>query len=147
MGINDRSQALKVRLLGYAGLVPFVAGATWVCAARFGSFGSAPTAGFALAAYAATIVAFLGGVHWGTALRDGAYHLPTLAWGVLPQLAAWLALLLPMRMSLVGMGGLLAMCFLLDRRLYPRAGLERWLPLRSQLTFGGVVCCLVAAAV
>jgi hypothetical protein len=80
------------RPLGFAGLLPFaglavlsLAGVSW-----------APGA---LAAYGATILAFLGAVHWGFALRA----LPgeefasrwRLSLGVVPALLAWLALLLP----------------------------------------------------
>ena len=101
---------------------------------------------FALEAYAATIAAFLGGVHWGPALRDGGRDLVTLAWGVAAQLSAWLALLLPSRPALALLALLLAACFLFDRRVYGRAGLAEWLPMRGQLTVGAVACCLVAAA-
>lgn len=98
-----------------------------------------------LAAYAATIVAFLGGVHWGPAMRDGGRDLASLAWGVVPQLAAWLALLLPTRHALVVLASLLAVCYLFDRQMYGRAGLAHWLPMRFQLTAGAMACCLVAA--
>lgn len=143
MSTTHHPTARTVRLLGYAGLIPFIAGAAWVWAARGSS--SAATAAFALAAYAATIIAFLGGVHWGPALRDGGRDVAALAWGVVPQLAAWLALLLPSRSALVVLAILLALCFVVDRRLYVRAGLANWLPMRLQLTTGAVVCCLGAA--
>ena len=143
MSTTDHPTARTVCLLGYAGLIPFIAGAAWVWATRASPTGA--TAAFALAAYAATIVAFLGGVHWGPALRDGGRDVAALGWGVVPQLAAWLALLLPSRSALVVLAILLALCFVVDRRLYGRAGLASWLPMRLQLTTGAVVCCLVAA--
>ena len=45
--------------------------------------------------YAAVILAFMGAIHWGLAMRDrsGAGAGPYL-WGVTPSLLAWLALLL-----------------------------------------------------
>ena len=133
------------RLLGYAGLIPFIAGAAWVWATRAAAPAGA-LAAFALEAYAATIVAFLGGVQWGPALRNGGRDIASLVWGVVAQLAAWLALLLPSRPALVVLALLLAACFVFDRRMYGRAGLADWLPMRLQLTVGAVACCFAAAA-
>ena len=140
----ERPVHRTARLLGFAGLIPFFAGAAWVWVAR-GTPGGA-FAAYALAAYAATIAAFLGGVHWGPALRDGGRDIAALAWGVTPQLVAWLALLLlPTRTALAALAVLLAVCQLVDRRLYVRAGMAQWLPMRLQLTLGAVASCLVAA--
>jgi hypothetical protein len=85
------------RPLGFAGLIPFgglavlsLAGVAW-----------APGA---LAAYGATILAFLGAVHWGFALRalPGEDHASAarLLLGVVPSLIAWVALLLPTGVAL-----------------------------------------------
>ena len=144
MQTTHRSASPTARALGYAGLIPFIAGAAWTWAARGGA--GADSAAFALAAYAATIVSFLGGVHWGGALRDDGQHPAALAWGVAPQLAAWLALLLPPRPALALLALLLGACWLVDRRLYPRAGLASWLPMRLRLTAGAMASCLAAAA-
>jgi hypothetical protein len=81
------------RPLGFAGLVPFaglavlsLAGVAWAPAA--------------IAAYGATILAFLGAVHWGFALRalpgEDFAAAPRFVLGVLPSLVAWVALLLPL---------------------------------------------------
>ncbi len=144
MHTTNRRSVPPARWLGYAGLIPFVTGAACVWAARATPSGA--FAAVALAAYAATIVAFLGGVYWGIALRDGGRDRVTLVWGVATQLAAWLALLLPSRPALVVLALLLAACFMFDRRMYGRIGLAEWLPMRSQLTAGAVACCLAAAA-
>jgi hypothetical protein len=78
--------------LSLLGLVPFVAGG-------FAAVGHIPrTAELALIAlidYAALILAFSGGVHWGLALLPGAAR-PSLriACGLLPMLVAWAAVLL-----------------------------------------------------
>lgn len=80
------------RPLGFAGLIPFaglavlsLAGVSW--------------ASGAIAAYGATILAFLGAVHWGFALRalpGEEFASPwRLSLGVAPALLAWVALLLP----------------------------------------------------
>jgi Protein of unknown function (DUF3429) len=144
MHTTNRNAMPPARWLGFAGLIPFITGAVWVWAAR--ATPSSAFAAFALAAYAATIVAFLGGVHWGPALRDGGRDRVALVWGVAMQLAAWLALLLPSRPALVALASLLVLCLVFDRRMYGRVGLGAWLPMRLQLTAGAVACCLAAAA-
>lgn len=60
---------------------------------------------FALTAYGATILSFLGGVHWGLAIADSSSSKPgrklaqRLTVSVLPSLVAWCALLLPISLS------------------------------------------------
>jgi hypothetical protein len=132
-----------VRALGFAGLLPFVAAAaaSWALSDP----AQRARAGFVLIAYAATIAAFLGGLHWGQALRMGEPDPIPLMWGVLPQLAGWIALLLPLRIGLLVCGGALVACYLVDRRLYPRAGLAAWLGLRLQLTVVAALSCIVSA--
>ncbi|WP_158292036.1 DUF3429 domain-containing protein [Paracraurococcus ruber] len=82
--------------LGPAGLLPFLAAAllAWTAGAEVAGF-----ARFALAAYGAVILSFLGAVHWGLALRAPAAEAgataPRLGLGVVPSLIAWAALLLP----------------------------------------------------
>jgi hypothetical protein len=132
------------RVLGVAGLLPFVAGAAALLMLRDPV--ATARAGFVLAAYAATIAAFLGGVHWGPALRDGGAAPLPLLWGVIPQLAGWLALLMPVRASLATCAAVLIACYVADQRLYPAVGLAAWLPLRLQLTAVAAASCLVGAA-
>ncbi len=132
------------RALGIAGLLPFGAGALALWAWRDPT--TSAHIGFALAAYAATIAAFLGGIHWGTALRAGGPAPVPLIWGVLPQLAGWLALLLPIRAGLLTCAAVLVACYLADRRLYPQEGLAAWLPMRLQLTVGAAASCVLGAA-
>ena len=78
------SRAVPIALwLGYAGLIPFVAGAAlaWLIQPEWRPFTAA-----ALSAYAAVIVSFLGGIHWGIGFRDGTPRL--FLWGVVPSLVA-----------------------------------------------------------
>jgi hypothetical protein len=93
------------RLLGPAGLIPFAA-------LSIGIWAGIPGAGPALAAYGATILAFLGAVHWGLALAAPAAERGAdwgrLGLGVVPSLLAWVALLLPLPAGL----GLLAVAIL-----------------------------------
>jgi hypothetical protein len=78
--------------LGLLGIVPFILFAA-------GAVGrnaiSAEHALFALIDYAALVLGFAGGVHWGLALVPGAARPSSrLAAGVLPLVVAWIALVL-----------------------------------------------------
>ncbi|HET9976040.1 MAG TPA: DUF3429 domain-containing protein [Burkholderiaceae bacterium] len=124
--------------LAYAGLLPFVAGAL---------IASQSPAGAAwLLAYAATIVSFLGGIHWGLALRARPPGALSLVWGVTPSLLAWVALLLPVGAGLLLSAAALVTCYAVDRRLYAREGLSAWLALRLRLTSVASLACVAGAA-
>lgn len=129
--------------LGYAGLLPFVLGAAlvWIVHPE-----AHPYATLALSAYAATIVAFLGGIHWGIAFREAAPSPGLFAWGVVPQLVAWVSVVMPPSAGLVVQGAMLVACYAVDRRVYPRHGLQRWLVLRFRLSAGAALACFLGAA-
>jgi hypothetical protein len=130
--------------LGGAGLLPFVGAAVWLALAPAGA-GDGPAR--ALAAYAATIVSFLGGIHWGLAFATpGGPATARLAWGVVPSLIAWPALLLPPATGLSLLAAALVLCFAVDRRSYPPLGLGAWLPLRGLLTAVATLSCAAGAA-
>jgi hypothetical protein len=127
--------------LGYAGLIPFAAGAAmaWLLPPEWRPFAAA-----ALSAYAAVIVSFLGGIHWGIGFRDGTPRL--FLWGVVPSLLAVSALLLPPLHGLLVHGLVLLLCYAVDRRVYPAHGLQAWLTLRWRLSLVAAACCFAAAA-
>lgn len=131
--------------LGYAGLIPFVvlAAMVWWLPAT-----DRTATAFALTAYAATISSFLGAIHWGLAMRDHTERTQTFhfAWGVVPSLLAWLALLLAPAAGLVLLAVLLGLCFAIDRATYAELRLQHWLSLRLQLTLVALASCLLAAA-
>ena len=131
------------RLLGHLGLLPFVLGAAlvWVVNAE-----AHPYATLALAAYAAVIVSFLGGIHWGLAFRLSAPPASLFVWGVVPSLVAWLAVMMPASAGLVVQGVMLVVCYLVDRRVYPQQGLAHWLTLRFRLSSIAALCCFLGAA-
>jgi hypothetical protein len=139
----DASLPFPARLLGPAGLIPFagLAGAAWL---------GWPPALPALAAYGATILAFLGAVHWGLALRapeaERRADWPRLGLGVVPALVAWVALLLPLPVGLLVLAaGVLAVSAV--ESLASRAGLlpADYLRLRWLLSAGASACLLAGA--
>ena len=129
--------------LGYAGLLPFVLGAAlvWLVDAQ-----AHPYATLALSAYAGVIVSFLGGIHWGLAMRQPAPPLPLFVWGVVPSLLAWVALVMPASAGLVLHGVVLLLCYGVDRKVYPAQGAAHWLTLRFRLSMVASLSCFVGAA-
>ena len=131
------------RRLGYGGLLPFVAGAllVWLVRQDVHAFVT-----FALAAYAAVIVSFLGAIHWGLAMRHSQPPTPLLVWGVVPSMVAWLAVLMQPSGGLVILGAMLVACYMVDRRLYPAQGVAHWLVLRFRLSAVAGLSCFIGAA-
>jgi len=141
MPMSGSAPSRLAKALGLGGLLPFVAGAVWLLAGPAEPMAQTLVAR-ALVAYAATIVAFLGGVHWGLAFATpGGPPAARLAWGVVPSLAAWPALLLPPATGLAVLGGMLVLCYAVDHRTYPRLGLTAWLPLRRRLSVVAALSC------
>jgi hypothetical protein len=129
--------------LGYAGLIPFVAGVVLVWLVHPEAH---PYAVLALATYASVILSFLGGIHWGVAFRQEQPDPLLFAWGVVPSLVAWVAVVMPPEAGLVVSGVMLVVCYAVDRRLYPLHGLARWLTLRFRLSAVAAVSCFLGAA-
>jgi len=136
--------ATLVHRLGYAGLIPFVglAGLMRLVEGDVHAF-----VAMALSAYAATIAAFLGGIHWGMGLPlDAPARRFHLVWGVVPSLVAWVALLMPAYAGLPVLALLLAACYGVDRRSWDQWGWTDWLPLRARLSAVAVLSCLLGAS-
>ena len=121
---------------GYGGLLPFGGLALvslWIEPPSSALFASA------LLAFGASILSFMGAIHWGLAMRDvQAPDHKLLLWGVLPSLAAWLALLAGAALGLW-------VCFAVDRRVYPLFALQGWLPMRLALTTVATLACGLVA--
>ncbi|MHB8920978.1 MAG: DUF3429 domain-containing protein [Halothiobacillus sp.] len=99
--------------LGIAGLLPFIGltAATW-----FGPAEWHAALIHALAVYAALIISFLGGVHWGVALSQPERARKPMLWGVVPAMLAWGAVLLPWSvLALSALILLLLLCWRIDR--------------------------------
>ena len=143
MKVAAASTTATAARLGYLALLPFVAGAAGVLLAR----GAAQAhAAAALTAYAATVVSFLGGIHWGFAFRMSKPPTSLLLWGVMPAIVAWTALLLPLVAALALHAAMLSTCFFVDRIVYPRQDAGAWLPLRARLTAVAVASCLIGSS-
>jgi hypothetical protein len=129
--------------LGYAGLLPFVGGAllVWLVWPE-----AHPYTTLALSAYAAVIVSFLGGIHWGIGFGEAAPPASLFVWGVVPSLVAWVAVMMPASAGLVIHGVMLLVCYAVDRRVYPRHGLAAWLTLRFRLSTVAALSCFLGAA-
>jgi len=129
--------------LGYAGLLPFVFGALLTWAVRPDAH---PYVTAALSAYAALILSFLGGIHWGLAFRQPSPPASLFVWGVVPSLVAWVAVTMPPYAGLVVHGAMLVACYLVDRRVYPAQGAQAWLVLRFRLSAVASLSCFLGAA-
>mgnify|MGYP001626162416 CR=1 FL=1 len=139
------SRSLLV-LLGFAGLIPFIglAAASW---------GLAPSTHAlwvqAVEIYAAVILSFLGGVHWGVAIaKAGASEYKRLLWGVSPALMAWAIVLIPWPVvSLTLLILLLLLSWKVDRAtLVAVDSASVYLGLRTPLTMVASLSLLVVLA-
>ena len=95
--------ASQLRLLGLLGLIPFAA---LGLAALFVEPALVGRVGFALAAYGAVILSFIGGIHWGLIVvgqggEKEASRMLTIGIGIVPSLLAWLTLLVSVPLALV----------------------------------------------
>ncbi|KAJ3371728.1 hypothetical protein GGF31_002707 [Allomyces arbusculus] len=135
------------KMLGLAGLIPF-AGATvgaWTCV------GADDIIAFQLveATYGASILAFMGAVHWGTAMaHEGVTDTSTLskryALSVLPSLIGWATLSMPADIALATQLAAFNALLYADVRAWRHGSVPRWYPnLRIWLT-GIVSACLGA---
>lgn len=131
------------RRLGYAGLLPFIGMAllVWLVRADVHAY-----VALALSVYAALILSFLGGIHWGLAMRQASPPGSALLWGVVPSLVAWPAAVMPPDAGLVLHGLMFIACYLVDRRLYPPQGVAGWLTLRFRLSAVAALACFLGAA-
>ena len=130
--------------LGYSGLIPFVglALAIWLLEPinRLRSV-------TALLAYGASILSFLGAIHWGLLMCNttSPQSKKLLVWGVIPSLLAWIALLLDPIAGLYLVAAGLWSCFAVDRVVYSRVGVQMWLPMRLILTMVASLSCIAGA--
>ena len=127
------------RLLGYLGLLPFLAGtlAMWLAPPDL-----VAKASRALLYYGAVILSFMGAVHWGLAMHgDYPGRDRQLAMSVLPALVAWGALMLPAFAAFPILLVSFSVLNAADRRAVAVGAAPAWYPLfRMPLTIIVVVC-------
>lgn len=131
--------------LGLAGLIPFAAcaGAIWT------SVGWIQLNALHLQiGYAAVILTFLGGVHWGRTLSpDATPSWPRLIWSVIPSLLGWIALSANPKPALILLIACFALAFTVDRHAVRAGFFPQWyLGLRRILTLGAMGALLVTLA-
>lgn len=136
--MNNNTKIPKPALrLGLAGLIPFLAPALalWMQGPEYS--GTALQLQFG---YAAVILSFLGGVHWGRALAGDRFGpaWPRLLWSVVPSLIGWALLLVPDAYLLViGFAVAFSVAYIVDVRAVRAGMFPTWYgKLRKILTIG-----------
>ena len=137
--------------LGYGGLVPFFGLAVALLLGTSVPLLENVRLDWWLAAYAAIILSFLGAVHWGVALgmQDKLTESELgklLLFSVVPSVLAWFALLLPIKIALWVLAGLILLAYVVDSLLLFRKLAADYGKMRLHLTII-VVLLLVAAGV
>ncbi|HEY1090787.1 MAG TPA: DUF3429 domain-containing protein [Burkholderiaceae bacterium] len=132
--------------LAYWGLLPFVLGTALVWLLADYNVDAHAYATLCLSVYAGVVLALLGGIHWGLAMHAGGGTGTPFVWGAVPALLGGIATIMPAYAGLVIQGVLLAVCYLVDRRLYLTEGASAWLTLRFRLSAVATLCCFLAAA-
>jgi hypothetical protein len=129
-----------VYLLGYAGLIPFLAGPAWLTLAPASA---PPELDRWWLAYAGMIAAFMSGTFWGMALivSEGPNGQIGMAMSAALMILGWAATLLPFRTALLALGVVFVLLALAEiwreRVLDPLSG---YFTMRVTLTVGVLVC-------
>ena len=127
-------------ILGLAGLLPFLAHALFSWLSPPSELGGVLRS---QAHYAASILTFLGALHWGVTLAspsivDGA-AVTRMLWSVIPSIFCWIVTLYPTDVSLPLLFVGLAVALVVDWLLYRAAPVPRWfLTLRTVLSAGAL---------
>lgn len=137
-------------LLGILGLIPFVA---LTVASAFTSQALRSWLLFALCAYGAAILSFLGGIHWGLGI-GAACHIGqrtrlilSLCFSVIPALVAWASLLLPLELGLLSLSAAMAIMLVADVAASRFDVVPRWYPtLRMPLALIAATSLIAASA-
>ena len=133
--------------LGGFGILPFV-GLSF--ATTFASDALKAPLSFALMAYGATILSFLGGIHWGLAI-GAVPQIDKTLWrritlSILPSLVAWVALLTPSSIGFLILAGAFVAMLLVDILASRVQEAPTWYPkLRWPLSCGAVATLLLRA--
>lgn len=132
---NVRHSPTPALMLGFSGLIPFVAAPLYMHYS--GIF--LPEVATAQLAYGASILSFLGGVRWGLTLPLGSTQSPNwsnLSYSVLPSLIAWVGLISSQNIGFLTIIGGLAFAGYMDMAMW---GYPAW--------FKGLRFCLTLVAI
>lgn len=146
--IGGDKPPLAALAIGWAGTIPFVAGA--VGPMVIPDIGIAAFLALATSVYSALVLSFLGGIRWGMAMGPlyGSERSQGFILSVVPPAAGWMALMLP---QFEGLAVLIAAYLLqawLDIRAVGQGRAPVWFaPLRIRLTAAAVVALVVTAIV
>ncbi|MBX2868540.1 MAG: DUF3429 domain-containing protein [Acidiferrobacterales bacterium] len=140
---NNAVIPVPALILGLAGLIPFVGLAIFSISVD-GLIRSEVI--FALIAYGAVILSFLGGVHWGVALGLPEHlNWPRLIVSVVPSLLGWTALLIADYQAMTLLILSLIAMLVVDIAAARRAVFPRWY-LRLRWILTAVACVSLVAA-
>jgi len=121
---------VPARWFGLTGTIPFVG---LSIGGAFLSGAHQSLAYFTLVAYGAVILSFLGGVHWGRAIRafDHGIGADRFLWvslgiSVVPSLIGWLTLLVPMTIGLPVLAASFAAMLLIDLQTVKAGQFPAW---------------------
>ncbi len=140
--MKSQEITLLPRLFGYFGLVPFVISSFFIWSPQYQYYALQ-----SLSIYAAVILTFIGGVHWGIAMQtlqntqqlDNAIR-NQFIFSLIPSLLAWVAIVFLNPFALI----ILAVCFTLFwwiEKSYYQQHLPSWyMQLRNHLTLVVVLC-------
>lgn len=130
--------------LGGFGIIPFI---VLSLAKTFASDVPKSRLSFALLAYGAIILSFLGGVHWGLAIAVP--QIDNTLWrritvSILPSLVAWVALLTPSSIGFLTLAGAFVAMLLVDIQASRVQEAPAWYPkLRWPLSCGAVAALIL----
>jgi len=147
---DDRSIPPMALWLGLLGLIPFIGLTALYVLQMENRIGWTP--GYArdvLVSYGAIILAFLGGIRWGVALKHGnsAHAVRMFILSVVVPLAAWVALFLPKPHDVTWLIAIFLIVGVADVSLVSKGHAPRWFgTLRTILTVGVVGCLIIALA-
>jgi hypothetical protein len=139
---NIENMPPHAKALGYLGVLPFWLFSTPVVEQLpvLGVMAGLSTSDFGTlqVAYGATILSFLGGVHWGlsmTTLTPIKYTAERYLWSVMPCLAAFPTLIMPTPHGAGIQAALIGLVYATDRSWAKRGGLPPWyMKLRAPLS-------------